>query len=232
MVEIGKHEEADRDGARRVGRGADLRVRHMGGLCIGQGALAVIGEGYSTLPLPGLERLLAAAPEGLEDLPLHPQQPGFDRGRPTKSPEEGSQPPDELLLDRGLGEVLRENRRFEFPVLLEIFKGFDNGFGREPVAESIPAVCAPGTGALERVAAVRLDLPERSHGASDSTAAPWEAGPFSAACATWPSWALAPPAVVPGGIPEAGRWRVFFHNFRAILTESIPTPFHQAHLSP
>jgi len=151
--------------------------------------LAIIGEGSSTLSLPGLERLLAAAPEGLEDLPLHLQQPGFDRGRSTKSPEEGSQPPDELLLDRGLGEVLRENRRFEFPVLLEIFKGFDNGFGREPVAESIPAggmlsVCAPVTGPLKRDAAVRLDLAERGHGVSDSTAAPWEAGPFSAACAT------------------------------------------------
>jgi len=94
------------------------------------------------------------------------------------------------------------------------------------------SVFAPLAGALERIAAVCFDLPERGHGASDSTAVPWEAGPFLAACATWLSWTLAPAAVVPAGIPEAGRWRVFFHNFRAILTESIPARFHQARSSP
>src|SRR6266699_7141035 len=43
--------------------------------------------------------LLARAPEGLENLALHAQQPGFDRGRPTKSPEQGCEAMHELPLD-------------------------------------------------------------------------------------------------------------------------------------
>src|SRR5205807_7579076 len=56
------------------------------------------------------QRFLAGAPEGAKDLALHPKEPRFDRGCPAKPPEERSEPMDELLLDRRLGKVLRENR--------------------------------------------------------------------------------------------------------------------------
>ena len=75
---------------------------------------------------------------------------------------------DELLLDRGLGQVLGDDRRFEDPVLVRIFDGLEDGFGRKPVAQGIPArdmfaVCARRPGALKRVEPVGLDLPGRRH---------------------------------------------------------------------
>src|SRR6266536_1653973 len=52
--------------------------------------------------LSGFHLLLAQAAEGLDNLALHPQQSGFNRRCPAKSPEERGQPTDKLLFDRRL----------------------------------------------------------------------------------------------------------------------------------
>src|SRR5262245_45576801 len=64
----------------------------------------------------------------------------------------------------------------EGPVLLGVFKGLEDGLGREPVPEGVPpGLPLSGFGlracALESVVAARLDLPEGRHGRFDSAAA-------------------------------------------------------------
>src|SRR6266536_5257696 len=74
----------------------------------------------------------------------------------------------ELPLDRRLGQVFRNDRGLESSVLFGVLERLEDRFGREPVAQRIPArglfsVCARRAGALERVSAVCLDLLERGH---------------------------------------------------------------------
>jgi len=61
---------------------------------------------------------MAGAPEGVENLALHPQQPGFDRGGPAQSPEERREAMHKLLLDRRLRQVLGDDCVLEGPILL------------------------------------------------------------------------------------------------------------------
>jgi hypothetical protein len=64
----------------------------------------------SSLRLRG-SRLRARAPEGLENLALHRQQPRLDRGGPAKSPEERREAMNELLLDL-IGDTSRDHTLF------------------------------------------------------------------------------------------------------------------------
>jgi hypothetical protein len=82
--------------------------------------------------------ILARAPEGVEILALHPQQPGFDRGGPAKSPEERREAMHELLFDRRLRQILRENCVLERPILLWAFERLDDGLGRESMPQGVP----------------------------------------------------------------------------------------------
>jgi hypothetical protein len=85
----------------------------------------------------------------------------------------------QLLLDRRLGQILRDNRVFEVAVFLGCLEGLDYGFGREAVTESItPRVLFSSrglrAGALEGVEAVRFKLSERSRGTSVAAAVTWD----------------------------------------------------------
>src|SRR5436309_268534 len=62
--------------------------------------------------------VLARAAEGVKNLALHAQQPRIDRGGPAKPPEQGREAMNQLLLDRGLRQILRDNRVLEGPILL------------------------------------------------------------------------------------------------------------------
>jgi hypothetical protein len=73
----------------------------------------------------------------VENLALHPQQPGLDRGGPAKAPEERSQPVDELLLNWGLRQILGDDRVLEGPILPGILQRLDDGLGRESVREGV-----------------------------------------------------------------------------------------------
>jgi hypothetical protein len=80
---------------------------------------------------------------------------------------------DELPLDRGLGHVLRHDRRFECLVLLRILEGLDDGFRCEAVPEGIASglpfsVLGSRTRTLERVTAICLNLSEGRHARCES----------------------------------------------------------------
>ncbi len=65
----------------------------------------------------------------MENLALHPKEPGFDRGGAAKSPEERREAMHELLFDRRLRQVLRDNRVLEGLILLWAFERLDDGLG-------------------------------------------------------------------------------------------------------
>jgi hypothetical protein len=73
----------------------------------------------------------------MENLALHPQQPGFDRGRPAKSPEQRREAMNELLLNRRLRQIRRDDRVVECPVFLGVFESFNDGLGREPLPQRV-----------------------------------------------------------------------------------------------
>ena len=193
VVQIGQAEEADRDGARgahraRSGIGGDkfpsmLRTAEN---ILFEVASRERRNGDAALPLLIWDWLQARASERAENLALHPQEPGLDRGRPSQPPKQRCEAMHEFPLDGGLRHVLRNDRFLERPVFLGAFERFDDGLGREPVSQRVTpglllSVLGIWAGALERVLAVRLYLAEGRHGRFDSAAASGAAPPLFAA---------------------------------------------------
>src|SRR6266516_7335123 len=174
VIEVGQPQVAERDAARRARRRASVTIgtELVGAVATGGDLLAefeiAFGERDGSALPSGIDRFLARAPEGLEDFALHAQQSRFNRGRPSHSPKERSEPMDKFPLDRGLGQILRYDGRFEDPIRLGILQGLDDGLGRQPVSQRIPArdmfaVGARRPGAFERAEPIGLDLPGRGH---------------------------------------------------------------------
>jgi hypothetical protein len=96
---------------RSHGRRVKLRLA----VCAGGSIPREFGVCGSPLAAWRLCCILASASEGVEDLALHPQQPGLDRGGLAKTPEHGRDPVNELLLNRRFRQVLIYNRVLESP---------------------------------------------------------------------------------------------------------------------
>src|SRR5437764_13063578 len=126
---------------RRAGRNARSLKLLLAG-CSGENILANLGAGSgespgSPLPVYWLRCTWARAPEGVEHLALHPQQPGLDRGGPAKTPKERRQAMDELLLHRGLRQIFRDDRVLKGPILLGILLRLDDRLGRASVPDAV-----------------------------------------------------------------------------------------------
>ncbi len=100
-------------------RGLAVKFQTLGGWRVEDSPSAAISGASGSL-LPRLNHFLPAAPEGLQDLALHSQQPGLDRCRPAKRSKKGGEAVDELLLDRCLRQILRDDCCLEGPILLGI----------------------------------------------------------------------------------------------------------------
>jgi hypothetical protein len=144
----------------------------------------------------------------------------------------------ELLLDRRLRQILRDDGFLEGPILLGIFQRLDDRLGGQSMLESIApgplfSVFGPRASALERIEVVCFELPERGHKASDLADDSSAAGAFAAAGATWLALirALGTGIVGPVVVVVEPARRVFFHNISASLIESSPRRRHQARSS-
>jgi hypothetical protein len=105
---------------------------------------------------------------GPRDFVLDAQQAGFNGGRPPQPPQQARKPQDPFAFDRGLRVVIRGNRLLERLIVRGILERFDDGLSGEPMAQRISggalfAVFAPRTSAVERGAAIGLDLFNRRH---------------------------------------------------------------------
>src|SRR6266568_6944058 len=143
----------------------------------------------------------------------------------------------ELPFDRGLGQVLRDDSRFEGAIRLRIFERLEDGFGREAVAQGVPpgsvfSVLAARTGAFQRIAAVRLDLLERRHARGTVSTGPARfcarrrAPGFAGAATSTPG----PVGLGSGIAGDAGKRveRVSFQSFSAVPSASMPRFDHQS----
>ena len=134
---------------------------------------------------------------------------------------------DELPLDRALGQVLRDDGLFKHPVLIWIFEGLQDGFGREPVSQGIPArdmfaICARRPSAFERVEPIGLYLPGLAHERCGAASAVPGVAAFRV---RRPARPAAAGRTFAGGVGKPAE-RVSFQSFRAMLTASMPTLAH------
>jgi len=116
----------------------------------------------------GLGDRLARMSAITQDFGLDLKKTGLDRCGAADTPQQGCQPKYQLAFDRGPGVVIRDDGCLERPVVSGILKDFDDGFGRQPVPESVPpglpfAVPRRRTGTLESILPIGIDLPERGH---------------------------------------------------------------------
>ena len=97
------------------------------------------------------------------------EQSGFNRSGSAQSPQQTGQPQDKFALDGSRGVELGRDGQLEGLVVVRIFQVRDHGFRGQAVAYGVTARptfsgFGPRPGALERIAAVGLELFKRRHG--------------------------------------------------------------------
>ena len=105
-------------------------------------------------------------PELKQVFRLDLEQSALDGGRATQPPQQARQSENQFSFDRRLRVVVGCNGHFEGRIVLGIFQRVDHGFSREAMTERILALFGDRTRAQTRIAAVGLDLTQRTHSAS------------------------------------------------------------------
>jgi hypothetical protein len=102
------------------------------------------------------------------------KQTGFDGGGAPQSPQQARQPKDQLSFNGGLRVIVGGHGHLKRRIVLSVFQRRDYGLSRQAVTHGVLArpclaLVGDGTGAQTRIAAVGLNLPERTHPPSGRT---------------------------------------------------------------
>jgi hypothetical protein len=68
---------------------------------------------------------------------LNLEQSGFKRGGAAQPQQDTGQSQHEFTLDRGLRVIIRDDGRFELPIIFGVFQQSNDGFRRQPMTDRV-----------------------------------------------------------------------------------------------